>query len=480
MISGTLKDRFLTAAIFCIFALLNCGYVWAVEKVALIHLHSDFSTGSDTIAGVSEKARQSGAEVMFMTDHDVIGVEYGIPPFRNIFKKGYELQSVTERGASAYLRECGKLSDEDNGITVIPGTESTAHYFWTGSFFNGNLTANNWQKHILILGYHNADEIDNLPVIHNGFSSRYFTAFLPRALIFAAALFFSFLLYGRGGRVIKIFSATTAVLSLLFIINYNPFKSARFSQYDTNAGTAPYQELIDYANENNLVTIWAHPESYREKEIEGVKMITPGYADDLLNTDGYTAFEGLYRDTSEMINPGRQWDILLNEFLDGMRSAPVWTVGGIDYHGDEGEDIGEVETALLIDSSTRENALDALRRGRCYARRKSASADIVIEAFSLKDGTSDNRARSGENISIEGEAQLKIKLAEKSGKKIDCRLKIVKSGDLFTEKDISLPCEEIFPFAIKDGEKGYFRIMVESDDGGRALSNPVFFNAPLN
>lgn len=474
-----LKKLFYTKVLLFLLLFFHCAFSEAFQAESLIHVHSAFSTGNDSIVQILEKSNEKGVKVVFMTDHDVIRVEYGLFPFRNILKKSYELESVTRKGASEYIEECGKKGGIRDDIVVIPGVESTAYYFWSGNPFDGTLTANNWQKHILVIGFHNAEEIENLPVIHNGLSLRYFRKLFPRSLIFIAALLFSFMLYGTGGKKVKMFSLCASFISLLLIINYHPFKSSLFTQYEKASETAPYQELIDYANEKNLLTVWAHPESYREREIEGVKMVTPKYAEGLPDISGFTAFEGLYRDNSYMINPGKEWDIILQQFLNGDRNSPVWAVGGIDYHGGENEEIDEVETVFLIDSLSEENVLEALRKGRCYARRKSASGEIFIKDFVLSNTENNAMAETGETLLIGDSANLTIRIDEKNGNKVPCALTVVKNGEVFMMENISTPYEETFGVSAEPEEKGYFRIMINTADGGKVVSNPIFFNVQL-
>ncbi|RMF93413.1 MAG: PHP domain-containing protein [Candidatus Schekmanbacteria bacterium] len=465
---------FLSLFLFCI------SICYGMKIDGLIHLHSQFSTGRNSLEEIVDKAKEKGIKAVLMTDHDVIKVEYGIPPFRNIFKKDYELQSVTKRGASEYIEEIEDINKRRKNVVVIPGVESTAHYFWSGSIFNGNLTANNWQKHILLVGFHSAEEIDDLPVIHNGFSLRYVKELTPKALFFLFAFILSFLLYFTGEKFAKAFGLICSIISLLLIINYHPFQSTLFNQYESNAGVIPYQELIDYANEKEILSIWAHPESYKEREINGVRMLTPKYVEDLLKTYNYTAFEGLYRDTATMIEAGKEWDILLLDFIRKERNKPIWTVGGIDYHGDEDEKIDEVKTIFITDNLSKKSIIQALKNGRCYAVRQSNSGEIVIDEFLLSDKEQVNEAEMGESLKVSGEAILSVMISEKYGKKEEAFLTIVRNGKIFIKKEIMLPFEKKFLFSAGSNDKGYFRLMVNFKDGGKAVSNPIFYNVSLD
>ena len=223
---------------------------------------------------------------------------------------------------------------------------------------------------------------------------------------------------------------------------------------------------------------WLHPESNfgLQGERHGpVRFRTPHYADDLVNTFGYTGFEALYGDTVTMTDPGRQWDAILGQYCRGERERPVWAFAGVDFHGDRrGEALDEFQTVFWLKEKTQDAVLDALRSGRHYAVRKGRGGRLVLEAFSVGEEDSKNTAISGESLAFRGNPVVRGRLSDSRGDRYQVRLRLIRSGKVFQEMDGTLP----MAFEIRDappgGKKAYYRLEAVARGRGELLSNPIF------
>jgi hypothetical protein len=109
------------------------------QAPALMDLRTTFSDGDYDPQSLVQMAVNKGFSVIFLNDHDRVVMEYGLPPFRNIVKKKEELNSINKSGAERYLRIIAGLRKMYPNVILIPGTESTPFYYWTGSPFTGTL-----------------------------------------------------------------------------------------------------------------------------------------------------------------------------------------------------------------------------------------------------------------------------------------------------------------------------------------------------
>ena len=162
-----------------------------------------------------------------ITDHDLVVMEYGLPPLRNIIKKRKERKSVIQQGPRMYLAEIERQNNLQNDVILIPGVQSSPFYFWTGSPFKENLTAHNYRKELLLIGMTNPQDYQQLPVLHNGFSKRYLSQLLPRCVIFLISFFLGIYLFFQK-KLLKILGVLIGISSLVLLINHHPFQSSRF------------------------------------------------------------------------------------------------------------------------------------------------------------------------------------------------------------------------------------------------------------
>jgi len=147
-----------------------------------------------------------------------------------------------------------------------------------------------------------------------------------------------------------------------------PFTHPAHSAW-ADAGSAPYQDLIDYVERAGGVSVWSLPEARDDGEQAvgpvRVTWTTEPYPDDLLKTFRYTAFGAIYEDTTRVERPGDGWDRLLGEYAAGQRTRVPWVLGEAAFHEQSaGKRVGLVQTVFLVRERSEAGVLQALRAGR--------------------------------------------------------------------------------------------------------------------
>jgi len=219
-----------------------------IQVPGLIDLRSTFSDGKHSIEEMVKIARSRGFKLLFINDHDRIAIAYGIPPFRNLLRYKKEFPSILNHGVENFLQEIDRVSRKYPDMLIIPGSETSAYYYWTGSYFKDDLTANDYDKRILILNFNEPDDYNNIPNLHNKMSLKYIKRLLPLTVIFFGCLLMGISLMSWK-RIPRIIGFICVVASILAIADHNPFRSSLYTQHDGDQGIDPYQELIDYVKE---------------------------------------------------------------------------------------------------------------------------------------------------------------------------------------------------------------------------------------
>ena len=121
------------------------------------------------------------------------------------------------------------------------------------------------------------------------------------------------------------------VLGLSLTWNNYPFGSIH-DPYSGEHDISSYQRVIDYVREHDGVVYWSHPESLSgDVRSEGALAVRQSYPEDLLATDDYHGFEGLYGDRITVTLPSRTWDQALMQYLEGTRNKSPAIITGIDF-----------------------------------------------------------------------------------------------------------------------------------------------------
>ncbi|MGD2269327.1 MAG: PHP domain-containing protein [Desulfobacterales bacterium] len=453
---------------------------WAegfLQLPGVIHVHTTFSSGKYSVGQLVAKAKDKNLAVLVLTDHDLVVMEYGLPPLRRIIKKRKERRSVIQLGPQNYLAEIERQNNLQNDVIIIPGVQSSPFYYWTGSPLKQNLTAHDYRKELLLVGMQKPADYRQVPILHNGYSKRFFLQLFPRSVFFLISFFIGLFLFFQR-KMLKILGAVVGVCSLLLLINHHPFQCARFDSYHGDQGIEPYQEVIDYVHQHQGLTFWAHPESNYSAAgvvLGPIKLVTRHYANDLIDAKNYTGFSAIYGDTFTATNPGRQWDRALNQFCQGKRDKAPWAIAGADFHREnKGVQLDSFQTIFLVKSKTAAEVLDALSNGRVYAVRKSKEPRMVLEKFQITDRLIPKKAVMGESLDLRSIPILEGRVSAINHQRMTVHVSLIRGGKIWQSFVGVTPLE--FHFADQDNWSGktFYRLEIRDSTHGKLLSNPIF------
>src|SRR5262245_11597694 len=360
---------------------------------AIVHVHSDLSSGEFPLEEITEMAERQGLGAVLLTENYLSRVEYSLPPFRALTRVSYEARSVHGR-LDEYFARVAQARAARPRVLVLPGVEVMPHYFWSGSPFSLALTLHDTQKNLLVWGL-DRGALAALPVIGNaaGGVARLQTLLdvLPVVLVVPGLVLLARPRTRRRtlGRAVLVErrrawapGLVLCALGVTAMVRAWPFTQPVHPAW-AEAGSAPYQDLIDYVERAGGVSVWSLPEaSDSGQQAVGpvqVSWTTEPYPDDLLRTFGYTAFGALYEDTTRVERPGEAWDRLLMEYAAGQRTRVPWALAESAFHDNSaGKRVGPVQTVFLVRERTEAGVLDALRAGRMYALQPTRAAGVGL------------------------------------------------------------------------------------------------------
>jgi hypothetical protein len=448
------------------------------QMPALMDLRTTFSDGDYDPEALVQMAVRKGFSVIFLNDHDRVVMEYGLPPFRNIVRKKVEMNSINKSGADRYLRIITGLRKMYPNVILIPGTESTPFYYWTGSPFTGSLTANDYERRILTMGLEKRGDYETLPILHNGLSGSHIRAVMPALaafiLCFLIAVYF---LFRRGWW--RISGVILAILSAGFFINTVFARPSPFDAYHGKQGAAPYQLFIDAVGQKGGLTFWNYPETQSGvRRLGPIQVKTLPYPQMLLETKNYTGFAAIYGDTTTITEPGNVWDTVLGEYCSGFRERPPWGIATADFHkeGGSGQNLGDFQTILWVTEKTSQSVLTALKTGRMYACQGKFPRIPRLDEFSVSAAEPDMSPRMicGGELTLERNPRIRIAVsAGMAGAGKEVRVRLIRSGSLIQIFKGTLPLViDYTDYLQTPGEKIYYR--VDMTGYGTIVSNPIF------
>jgi hypothetical protein len=445
---------------------------------AAIDVRTVYSDGDLTVEGLVRLARKRGFQAVFFSDHDRLVMEYGLFPLRHLIKRRESLNSIHQMGAGAYLSDIREAARRHPDMVLIPGCESAPYYYWTGSYFTGDLTAHDHEKRLLALGLDRAEDYEDMPVVHNGFSFRYIGTVAPRLLLFAGAFIIGVMMFRESNRLLRTSGIFLCAAALLLAINTMPFRSSPFDPYMGEKGIAPYQLYIDYVTSRGGMVFWNYPETHAGvRPLGPIRLDTPPYPEVLEAAAGYTGFAAVYGDTSTVTEPGREWDRVLLAYCRGQRQRPVWGIATADYHSEKGAGgaLGNFPTVLLVEEMTEKGVLQAMRVGRMYAVQGRYPQRLVLDEFTASGKEQEERVVLGQEIDLETVPEIRISVSAKVPTESPVSVRLIRGGDVIGAFQATLP----FRAALVDekcprGEKTYYRLDVRGKETGILVSNPVF------
>ena len=464
------------------------GVAEGLERLpAVLHLHSDLSTGDFALEQLTAMAEKQGIGALLLTENYLLRVEYGLPPFRALTRAVREERSVLDLGIDRYLTRVSQARAANPRVLIVPGVEVLPHYYWTGSPLALDMEVHETQKNILVFGLDNA-ALRALPVTGNrigGFGWSSVLDALPGILLVPGVYLVTLKrrTLKKLGRVVVVVKqrrwlagSLLCAVAVIALVRGWPFAVDPYPPY-RDLGLEPHQDLIDYVDRLGGATVWSFPEARDagEQWVGPVKVswFTPPYPDDLMRTARYTAFGAVYEDTTRLDRPGGSWDRLLGQFAAGDRSRPAWAVGESGFHGfTAGKTLGKVRSVFLVEERTERGVLDALKRGRLYAVEQDGGAELVLAEFSVRIGPS-AAGISGDVLRAPEAAQVEVTVAvESTGPPTrDVRVTLVRNGAVVRAWTGPPPFRTVHR-DIFDGSPTFYRLDVRGP--GRLLSNPIF------
>ncbi len=442
----------------------------------VIDLRTTFSDGAYDMEALAQLAHSKGLDVLIVNDHDRVAMEYGIPPFRKILKKRVEFNSINLLGAGKYLDALRETQKNHPDMVLIPGSETSPFYFWTGSILKGSLTANLYEKRLLTIGLEKPGDYENLPIVNNHAALKSYREIVPvAALLFIAAVIALVML--RWGFFFRISGIAILVLSIaLFLNNLAPKDKSPYDPYHGDQGIAPYQLVIDYVISKGGMVFWNYPETKSgTRKMGPITVHTPPYPDALVDSRNYTGLSVLYGDDITITEPGSIWDLTLKEYCRGLRQRPPWGIATADFHkeNESGEVLGNYQTVFMVREKTKASILDAMKNGRMYARQGPFPQLPRLDEFSVSSDKGDIQAVSGEEITLKGKPTIRASLSVDGKTTATVKVRMIRSGSLVKVFESALPVKITYEDDyFKPGEKVYYRI--DMHGAGIIVSNPVF------
>lgn len=476
-VSGVMK-RLTFLLVLCAFLTAGAPFCDGSEYMqvrGLMDLRTTFSDGAYDVETLAGMARERGMGAVILGDHDLVVMEYGVPPFRNVLKKREERNSILKEGAGRYLRAIRDAERKHPDMVIIPGSLSTAFYYWTGHPLTGDLTAHNHERRILTVGMEMPIDYEELPVLHNRRSIRFLVHDLPAILFFSAAGLIALVMLFWPGRW-RVAGIIVLTLAVLLIINSNPFRNSPYDAYQGDQGMAPYQLLIDYARGRGGLTFWNYPETRSGvRRLGPIQVSTRPYPEVLRESHGYTGFSALYGDTIRLTEPGGIWDTVLRDYCRGLRARPVWGIATADYHreGESGERLGNFQTVFFMTEKNKRAVLEAMRDGRMYALRGKFPQMARMDEFSVSSADTAVKAISGGEISMRGAPRIRIALSSENNLPGLVKIRLIRGGEIIQTVEGTLPLVvEHEDKEMRIGDKTYYRMDMRG--AGTIVSNPIF------
>ena len=443
-------------------------------------IKSRFSAGCSSVQELMTQAEYKGLDGILFGDHARHTIQYGLPGLERIIKLKMDNPSVLENGAAVFLSEIRQLGQSDDSVTLVPGVEGAPFYYWQGNPLDQDLTARDWDRHLWIVGLPDLAAYEELPILHSGFSTRYWEeSYLPFVICIAGALIGFWAMTGKRFRGTAFLFA---VVMGLLAANNHPFQSSPYDPYQGDAGVRPYQDLIDYADSKGAMVFWSHLETPVARRMSNglasFVLKTDSHPQDLLRTRRYTGFQAVNEIPVGAVEPGRQWDQVLLEYLTGRRDRPVWGYGSNNFQCEGRASLGGVRTVVLAPSKDASAVLDAFRAGRMYGIKLGAGKQrLSLDRFELGDPASGNQAVMGETLTTGQAPLISIQVSHSEGTAGPVRIRLIRNGEVVRKAVLRLPAEDVWQDTTVDlSQPAYYRLLVEVDEFNRLVSNPIFLN----
>ena len=435
-----------------------------------------YSRGCSNVQDTAEMAKQAGIDIVLYNDRARDSIQYGLFPLKRILKKTNEGRSILNTSPDVYLSNINEKNKQFRETLLIPGTDVSPFYYWTGSVFKKNLIAHDWDKRLSIIGLNQGEDFEQLPILDSNFSRKYV------GKLFNSVLGYGFLLIVTVVMIFKNYyrkaTIPLAILFVLLLFDSHPFRSSLFDQYHGNRGIKPYQEVIDFAVSKGAMVFWNDMEATGGKREWGtIKLETEPHPEDLVLSRNYTGFQAVADEPVPVIEPGNVWDHVLMEYLRGGRTQPVWGYGanGFQCAGEAGPIFGATRTVFLVREKTRSAVLDAMRKGRMYSVRQPGPERLSLDEFTVKDVETGKKATLGEQLVATDFPEISFKIHSSDGKEKRVRVFLIRNGKVVKRESVVLPYELKWVDSKVDmSQQVYYRVNVIASPVDHLVANPIF------
>jgi hypothetical protein len=492
------------------------------QMVAVVHAHTDASSGSEAPSRLSAMARETGVDLLVLTENFGYQFRYAPWPLRYLFEARRSTPTLEDQGIDRYLGEIAELQSREPRPAILIGVEVPAYYYWTGSLLAGDLTLHDMQRNVLVIApplaatYDigaTADFFRSLPAVGNRYDRHYAGGSLlllaPGLIALAWAIprlhrrgafrpetyrhrfrpsqapdgyMRSPPLYRETGYWAEL--AVLIVAITLLTVNF-PYAVRSLSPYDAGAGYRPFQRLFQAVADRGGLSFWSMPEAGDHHEIGvgpvAVELLTAPYPEALTETDGYTGFGGVYADTITTIDAGGPWDRAIAAHLAGERDSPPYLIGESAFHftGQAGKHLDDVLTMLLVDEPGIRAGYEALAAGRSYAvRREPAGPDLRLRELAAAgaDEPQGLAARAGQTLRIGGDRlELVLQVEDARGAAVAVEITVIRDGAVHRRWNASTPVAARWLETLEPGDRpAYFRVIVRGPRPAHLVSNPIF------
>ncbi len=463
-------------------------------------VNSSVTSGTESVEEIAGNAEKVGLDFVVMSDQMLVKAEYGIPPFRNILKLSIRRPDAVSYGLDKYFGLI-KSADAKRDIVMIYGLDVAPGYFWTGSIFKKNLINRQFSEQLTVFGNEDPDFYRNLPVIHNDLPEKNVIKIILKSWplvisIFGMLVFSSAFIayysdrqgkkYYRRGRFKISVGIIFIITGVLWTLDNRPMTRDLGIDIYSFQGNLPYQNLIDYVNENggkHTGVIWSAPEARTTNLIRRIPLHTEPYLSSVLSSMNHNGLAGIYGDAITAHLPGKEWDKMLLEHCQGTRKKLPVIVGELDYHGKTDRPIDLIQTSVFCEKTNskperRNKIIESILAGKSYAVFKGAKSEIVLIEVKLSSG--DKKAELGETLEVGGDKiTLDIRGTLSSPKEESLDFALVMNGNLLCGKQIKASAgkfeiSETFEADPGLKNKQYVRFYIRSGSSGWLLANPIF------
>ena len=160
--------------------------------------------------------------------------------------------------------------------------------------------------------------------------------------------------------------------------------------------------------------------------------------------------------------------------MTGERARPAWAVGESGFHDARaGKRLGAVQTVFLVDERSERGVLNAFKRGRMYALRRSGEVALVLTEFTVAGAG--GAAGVGETVAAPAGTPLEIRIRvdAEGGGFHQVRASLLRHGEVIATTTGSTPLTMIHR-EVAAGTRSFYRMEARVSAGDYLVANPVF------